>query len=215
MRATWTDRKTVLTADGIGAVHLGVDRNTGNYIAVTRVGDHVRVHVLDSNFRDIQPSVASEAFNIGRAVVRPNGRLFFLAGSGTSYDVVSVDPVSGTISRSSTTEHAPVPYDAAADERDCLVIVNSNGIITIDSDGNQVAALPIKCGQVAISRDGIVAALMSGTNHREVLFFASNTVESSPPIGRYVLPTSLASKTIAHMVWTDECLLLWLQSGPF
>eukprot|EP01116_Phalansterium_solitarium_P023057 TRINITY_DN787_c1_g2_i6.p1 TRINITY_DN787_c1_g2~~TRINITY_DN787_c1_g2_i6.p1 ORF type:complete len:408 (-),score=99.51 TRINITY_DN787_c1_g2_i6:171-1394(-) len=211
MRATGMDGVTVRTANSVdGAVHLFADRTTGNYIAVSIADGRIRVHLLDSNFREIQPSAdVSKALIVFLAAFRPNGRLFCLVGWGADYDVLSVDPVAGSVCRlPSTTEQKNLAYDAVADERDCLVIATmTNDLITIDSDGNQVAALPIKCGQVAISRDGIVAVLLTGSNRQEVHFFASNTVES-PPIGRYVLPPSHSTRYIMHMVWTDECLLV-------
>eukprot|EP01116_Phalansterium_solitarium_P023058 TRINITY_DN787_c1_g3_i3.p1 TRINITY_DN787_c1_g3~~TRINITY_DN787_c1_g3_i3.p1 ORF type:complete len:522 (-),score=13.87 TRINITY_DN787_c1_g3_i3:156-1721(-) len=211
LRAAGMDGITVRRADDDESFReLGVDRNTGTYIAVTE--SPVRIHVLDPNFHEIQPSVdVSDVFEVALVAVRPNGRLFLVPRWARAYDVLSIDPLAGTIDLlPSTARHNLAPVDGVADERDCLLIATASDLITIDSDGNQVAALPIKCDRVAISRDGIVAALLSGTNFREVHFFASSTVESSP-IGRYVLP-SARGRAIAHMVWSDERLLLWVMT---
>eukprot|EP01116_Phalansterium_solitarium_P019702 TRINITY_DN5606_c0_g2_i1.p1 TRINITY_DN5606_c0_g2~~TRINITY_DN5606_c0_g2_i1.p1 ORF type:complete len:253 (+),score=35.99 TRINITY_DN5606_c0_g2_i1:451-1209(+) len=150
MRATRLDGTIAREAKRLKyADHLGTDRNTGNYVVVTGVRDRNRpyVHLQDANFRNIQARVVIPV-QPGFVVVRPDGRLFVLGSLG---DVFSVDPVSGAATPLDVddTNHAGFRawVDAAADERDCLVIARYHKIITFDSEGREVAALPIDCEQ--------------------------------------------------------------------
>eukprot|EP01116_Phalansterium_solitarium_P003601 TRINITY_DN14414_c0_g1_i1.p1 TRINITY_DN14414_c0_g1~~TRINITY_DN14414_c0_g1_i1.p1 ORF type:complete len:244 (-),score=17.79 TRINITY_DN14414_c0_g1_i1:110-841(-) len=215
VRATEMDG-TICEANFIeGALFIGADRNTGDYIAVTAVDDRVHVRVLGPTFRDVRTSVDLDTdVKPSGVALGPNGRVLFV---WASFSTLCVDPFARTVTHlRARVDQAKTQnpfWHVVADERNCLVFACEQKLVTIDPvDGHQLAALPIKCRRVAISRDGVVAALIlaSGTpcNRYEVLFFATNTVKSSA-IGHYKVPPA-RTQGLPRMAWADDCLWIWL-----